>query len=227
MTLEQVHKSKTKFLDAAVAVIRSKGYEAMRVDDVCAEAGLTKGSFFHHFKSKEELALAAADHFASRADGVFARAPFRQEPGALDRLLGYIDFRKAAMSGDLAGFTCLLGMIAQEAYQTNPELSSVCGAHIDAHASTLMPDIEAARAASVPNAPWSPQSLALFTQAVVQGAFVLGKSQHDPAVAAACMDHLRNYLLLLLKAPQPAAVATRPAKKPASKTVKTPAARRG
>jgi Bacterial regulatory proteins, tetR family len=45
-------------LDAAVQVIRAKGYSAMTIDDVCLAAGLTKGSFFHHFKSKEELALA-------------------------------------------------------------------------------------------------------------------------------------------------------------------------
>ena len=52
------HESKRKLLDAALKVIREKGYCATRIDDVCAEAGLTKGSFFHHFKTKEELAVA-------------------------------------------------------------------------------------------------------------------------------------------------------------------------
>ena len=47
------HESKIRFLDAAVQVIRAKGYSAMTIDDVCLAAGLTKGSFFHHFKSKE------------------------------------------------------------------------------------------------------------------------------------------------------------------------------
>ncbi|WP_433964764.1 TetR/AcrR family transcriptional regulator [Tunturiibacter gelidiferens] len=46
------HESKTKFLDAAMHVIRVKGYSATRIEDVCEEAGLTKGSFFHHFRSK-------------------------------------------------------------------------------------------------------------------------------------------------------------------------------
>jgi TetR/AcrR family transcriptional regulator, transcriptional repressor for nem operon len=43
-------------------VIRSKGYSAATIEDICQTAGLTKGSFLHHFKSKEELALAAAGH---------------------------------------------------------------------------------------------------------------------------------------------------------------------
>ena len=55
---EAEHESRAKLLDAAVSVIRAKGYSAARVDDICAAAGLTKGSFFHHFASKEELALA-------------------------------------------------------------------------------------------------------------------------------------------------------------------------
>ena len=68
--------SKAKLLDAALLVIRSKGYTATTVDDVCAAAGLTKGSFFHHFKSKEDLALAAASHFAAMADAIFDSAPY-------------------------------------------------------------------------------------------------------------------------------------------------------
>src|ERR1700688_2524190 len=53
---EARHESKTKLLNAALQVIREKGYSATRIEDVCEAAGLTKGSFFHHFKSKEDLA---------------------------------------------------------------------------------------------------------------------------------------------------------------------------
>ena len=61
--VEARHESKTKLLDAALGVIRAKGYSATRIEDICEAAGLTKGSFFHHFKGKEELALAAAEHW--------------------------------------------------------------------------------------------------------------------------------------------------------------------
>ena len=57
--------SAQKLLDAAVHVIRSKGYSAARVEDICAEAGLTKGAFFHHLASKEAFVIAAAEHPAS------------------------------------------------------------------------------------------------------------------------------------------------------------------
>src|SRR4051812_25499922 len=48
------HKSQTKLLDATLKVVRTKGYNATRVEDVCAAAGVTKGSFFHHFESKDD-----------------------------------------------------------------------------------------------------------------------------------------------------------------------------
>jgi TetR/AcrR family transcriptional regulator, transcriptional repressor for nem operon len=198
---ETLHDSKTRLLDAAVAVIRAKGYAAMRIDDVCAAAGLTKGSFFHHFKSKEELALAAADRFAAKADALFAGAPDCAADDPLARLLAYVDFRKAGAQGELAAFTCLLGMMAQETYQTHPQIAQACGDHIEAHASTLLPDIAAAKAARAPDAAWSPESLALFTQAVVHGAFVLAKGKHDPQIAADCIGHLDRYLRLLFGAP--------------------------
>jgi len=49
--LEPRHDSKTKLLNAALHVIRAKGYTATRVEDICEAAGVTKGSFFHHFKT--------------------------------------------------------------------------------------------------------------------------------------------------------------------------------
>lgn len=191
---EPTPSSRERLLDAAIMLIRTKGYTAMRVEDVCAETGLTKGSFFHHFASKEDLAMAAAERFATRADTMFARAAFRAHAEPLQRLLGYVDFRQGAMQGDLAAFTCLFGMLAQETYSTHPQLSESAGRHIEHHAATLESDIEAARATYAPDATWSAHSLAMFTQAVIQGAFILAKSQHDPAVAADCLDHLRRYL---------------------------------
>ena len=50
---------RAQLLDAAVNVIRAKGYSAATVDDICRSAGVTKGGFFHHFESKEELAVSA------------------------------------------------------------------------------------------------------------------------------------------------------------------------
>ncbi len=188
------HESKEKLLDAALHVIRAKGYTATRIEDVCEVAGLTKGSFFHHFEGKEDLALAAADHFAAMADGAFAAAPYQSAADPLDRLLGYVDFRIAILQGALPDFTCLLGTMVQETYQTHPAIRAACDKHISAHAAAVARDIAEAKKRYAPKAPWSAASLAVFTQAAIQGAFVLAKARHGPEIAAECLGHLRRYV---------------------------------
>jgi TetR/AcrR family transcriptional repressor of nem operon len=188
------HESKTKLLDAALRVIRTKGYAATTLDDICHAAGVTKGSFFHHFSSKEDLALAAAAHFDEKATALFASAPYQDIADPRERLLGYIDFRMAMLTGDLPDFTCLLGTMVQETYETHPAIRAACDTYIRSHAAEVALHVAAAKERYAPDAPWSAESLALHTQAVLQGAFVLAKAHHDPAVAAESLRHLRRYL---------------------------------
>src|SRR6516162_5022333 len=77
--------TKQKLLDAALELMLAKGYTATSVDDVCTAAGLTKGSFFHYFESKEDLGKAVAERFYAGMHASLQSAPFLQEPDPLDR----------------------------------------------------------------------------------------------------------------------------------------------
>jgi TetR/AcrR family transcriptional repressor of nem operon len=195
------HESKTRLLNAALHVIRAKGYSATRVEDICETAGLTKGSFFHHFESKEALALAAAEYWNEGTSALFAAAPYCSHADPFDRLLAYVDFRKSLLMGQLADFTCLVGTMVQEVYDTHPALREACNRSIAGHAATLVPDIEEAMRQRGMHAGWTAESLALYTQATIQGAFILAKATQGAAVAGECIDHLRRYLELLFKQP--------------------------
>lgn len=193
--------ARTRLLDAAIHVIRAQGYTATTVDDICREAGLTKGAFFHHFKSKEDLGVEAATHFGQMAEKLFGNAPYTELADPLDRLLGYIDFRTALLSGPIAQFTCLFGTMVQEAYDSHPAIRQACETHIVRHAARLGEDIAAAKALYAPDAPWSAESLGLYIQAVLQGSFILAKAKGGPEVARDCVAHLRRYILQLFNRP--------------------------
>jgi len=200
-TTESRHESKTKLLEAALHVIRAKGYSATRVEDVCEAAGLTKGSFFHHFDSKEALALAAADYWIEGTGALFASAPYHGPADPFDRLLAYVDFRKALLKGELPDFTCLIGTMVQEVYDTHPAIRDACDRSISGHAATLVPDIEEAMRRRGMHPDWTAESLALYAQATIQGAFILAKAKNGVEIAAQCIDHLRRYLELLFNQP--------------------------
>ena len=189
--------ARTKLLDAAFTAIRTKGYAATTVDELCAAAGVTKGAFFHHFKSKDDLAVAAADHWAETTGALFTAAPYHAAPDPLDRVLGYIDFRKAILKGRVPEFTCLVGTMVQETYETAPAIREACERSISGHAATLEADIEAAMRDRNISPKWTAQSLALHTQAVLQGAFILAKAKGGPKIASDSIDHLLRYLKLL------------------------------
>ncbi|HYW12028.1 MAG TPA: TetR/AcrR family transcriptional regulator [Longimicrobium sp.] len=191
------HQSKTKLLDAAMHVIRARGYNATRIEDVCEAAGLTKGSFFHHFKGKEDLALATARHWDELTGDVFATAPYRALADPLDRLLGYVDFRKMILQGDVPDYTCLVGTMVQEVHGTHPRIREACDHSISDHVATVEADIAEAMSKYPIHAGWSAGSLALHIHAVIQGAFILAKARQSTDVAAASLDHLRRYLEML------------------------------
>ncbi len=193
--------AREKLLDASFLLIREKGYSATSVDELCTEAGVTKGAFFHHFQSKDALAVAAANRWSEVSEALFQTAPYHQHRDPLDRVLGYLDFRKSLLkAGEVAEFTCLAGTMVQEVYRTHAKIREACDASISGSATMVEADITEAMKLYGVRAKWSAQSLALHTQAVLQGAFILAKAKGGPEVAAASIDHLRRYIELLFKA---------------------------
>jgi TetR/AcrR family transcriptional repressor of nem operon len=197
-----ISSARTKILEAALSVVRAKGYSATTVDDLCAAAGFTKGAFFHHFKSKEDLAVAAAEYWTEKTGALFAGADYHDHKDPLERVLGYLDFRKALLRGEVSEFTCLAGTMVQETFVSAPAIRRACDASISVHAAKLEADIADAVKLYGVSAQWTAESLALHTQAVLQGAFILAKAKSGAEVAASSIDHLKRYIELLFRQPR-------------------------
>ena len=127
---------------------------------------------------------------------LFAASGYRALADPLARILAYVDFRLSLIDGGIPDFSCFAGTIAQEAYESNPAIRAAAGASVTGHAATLEADFAAAIAAHGVTRT-TPASLALYTQTVLQGGFVVAKATGDPDAARDAVTHLRRYIELL------------------------------
>lgn len=196
MTPRGTGEARTALLDASFDCFRAKGYAATTVDDLCRAAGVTKGAFFHHFSSKEALGVAAVKHWSTVTGALFAEHPYHAHPDPLDRVLGYLDFRKELVEGSAAEYSCVAGTLVQEIHATHPAIreaadASILGgaAHIESHLAEAL--------AAQPVAGITARGLALHIQSVIQGALVVSKARNDPQVVRDSVDHLIRYVRML------------------------------
>ena len=114
--------AREKLLVAGTDLFRRHGFVATSVDQICTEAGVTKGAFFHHFDTKEALAEACLAAWDERFKAMFAAAPFQSIDDPLERLLTAIDFFVAVFSNPQMHKSCLAGTTVQEVAETHPVL---------------------------------------------------------------------------------------------------------
>ena len=80
--------NETRILEAAAYLFWTKGYEAAGVNDICATAGIHKGTLYHFFQNKKELALAVIERNAGLALQLMSEAEKRPPR---ERVMHYLD----------------------------------------------------------------------------------------------------------------------------------------
>lgn len=190
--------ARERLIAAAIATVRYKGFSATSVDEICQAAGVTKGAFFHHFASKEALAVEAAGAWTEIAEQrIFTQPDWTRIPDPLERLLGHIDFRLSMIDGPAEDFTCFVGTMVQESYNSSDRIRAACDASLHAYALRLAEDIQQAIDTYGIASGVSAVSLAFHIQAVLQGAFILAKANGNPVIARDSVMHLKRYVVML------------------------------
>jgi AcrR family transcriptional regulator len=96
----------TQIMAAAIHLFSHSGYEAASVADICAQAEVSKGAFYHHFPTKQSLFLAIVDQWLEGVDlKLFAsRKPNETVPQSIARMAKTLGFVFSAASGQLPMF---------------------------------------------------------------------------------------------------------------------------
>lgn len=188
-------ETKRKLVDAGIALMRTSGFNATTVDDICSSAGVTKGGFFHYFKSKDELAKTALEWFREGKAAEFAQASFRKLADPLDRVLGRLDYVQESYGGpSQVTKGCLIGMFAQELSSTNAALREAAQEAFLRTAADIEKDLTEAKALHAPNADFDPKKLSIFYVSIIQGGLIMAKAATSNAVLMDNIDQFRSHI---------------------------------
>ena len=77
---QRSEETRTKIMESAIKLFSTNGFNKASVDDICEEAGISKGAFYHHFKSKQELFLALLDGWLAAIDSAIEASKDKTAP---------------------------------------------------------------------------------------------------------------------------------------------------
>ena len=73
-------ETRARIIESAIKLFSNRGYDTASVDDICAEAGMSKGAFYHHFESKQALFLALLDSWLQTIDNAIEASKDKTAP---------------------------------------------------------------------------------------------------------------------------------------------------
>ena len=188
-------------MDAAEALILEQGFAASSVDRVIERAGVQKGTFFYHFKTKADLAQALVERYAERDADHLAQTLERAEALARDPLqqlfvfVGLLREEAATLTEPFAG--CLYASFLHEAGLFDARTHDAIRGGFQRWRDVLGPRLAAIMERHPPRLPTTPEALIDMALALFEGAFILSKTLRDPQAIATQLDQFRNYLELL------------------------------
>lgn len=196
MLINIKNNAKQKVITAAQELMTVRGYAATTVDDIIKLAGVAKGSFYHAFKSKEELAIAALEDYVKKGDAIVANGPYVSIEDPVERALAFIKFVEEK-SYELWAHGCLLGSISIEVADSYPSVIKCIDELFDQFEneieSLLSPALKARGVVGV-----SGRELSIHFLAVIEGSIITAKSHGNPRLLQDGIARFRHYLSLLL-----------------------------
>jgi len=194
--------TKQRILDAAQTQVLERGFAATSVDAIQAAAGISRGTFFYHYPSKDDLARALIERYAEQDRAVVDDLLERAESLATDPLqqalvfLALLEEVFREHGGGDAG--CLFASYSYEAGLFDERTQGLILGSIEHWRRALGGKLEAAlRIHPVKGPPVDPYVLADMTYGVLQGGFIFGRTLSDPNVMVEHLRQHRRFLELL------------------------------
>ena len=194
--------TKTRILDAAQSLILDRGFAATSVDAIQEAAGISRGTFFYHFPSKDDLAKELLHRYAKNdatmIEGYMSRAEKLSSDPLQQALIFLALIEELFEETGLGDAGCLFASYSYEAGLFDEEAHDVLIRAVEHWRESLGGKLgEAMKRHSVRGDTTDPYLLADLAYGVLQGAFILGRVQSDPLIMVAHIRQFRRFIELL------------------------------
>ncbi len=189
----QPEDTKRKLIEATVQLMLHQGFSGTTVDQICAEAKLTKGSFFHHFESKEAIGRAAVDAWGAMGTALYSDAWKDPALDPLEQLHRIFEIMTGFNRQD-DPCLCMIGMMSQEMSLKNPEMRDVCEGHLNDWTAMMVKMLDGAKKLHKPAANFNSEQVAWFLNSIWQGSMLIGKTRQSPQMIIDNIQRARDYV---------------------------------
>ena len=180
MSAKRRGSSRDALLEAGLALMSKGSYERAGLQEVLEHASLPRGSFYHHFPSKEDFGLAVIERYAEQVREVFRRHLFDRRVAPLRRMARLFDeLEKAALEQGCRG-GCLMGNLAQEQSDVSEAFRTRLERLFSEQRELLAECLAEAAARGELVEPADPRALAGFCLGAWQGALLQMKVSRSP-----------------------------------------------
>ncbi|MFW5925326.1 MAG: TetR/AcrR family transcriptional regulator [Myxococcota bacterium] len=198
--------TRERILDIMEASVLEKGFGATSIEEVIAEAGITKSGFFYHFPNKNALAKAILHRYMERDDVLLDDVFNRGHELAEDPLQAFLVGLKllAETMGNLpqANPGCLVATYSYQESLFDREVRELNRRIVLHWRARFRGYLEAILERHEPRDPFDPDSLADMVSTVIEGGLVLGRATGERRILPEQIMLLRNYIKLLFE-PKP------------------------
>lgn len=186
--------TRQRLIDATVRLMLRQGFAGTSVDQICKEAGMTKGSFFHHFENKEALGTAAVEWWGRMGTALYAEAWKDSTRDPLEQLHHLFDIMAGFTRRDADPVVCMVGMMSQEMSVTNPAFQTACEKELNLWTSNVASMLTAARKQHKPKTKFDPVQVAWFLNSLWQGSMLIGKTCRSQELIRHNLKLARDYV---------------------------------
>lgn len=189
-------EKKARLIEATVGLMLRQGFAGTSVDEICAEAGVTKGSFFYYFSSKDEICLEAMEAWSCGWHMILDMSGIDEVADPLARIEKLFQVMQGAylMPGKDPG--CMVGTIAQECSLPNERFRAVSHEHLERWKVRTARYLAEAKAAYPPKVDFDPEELAWWLCSFVQGTMLIAKTEVDRTeIVVNNIKHCRAYVM--------------------------------